>query len=150
MSTSVVLLECVAIGSKLKVKMRTQGFIMNANCQFPRDLRVAGRKFEVNADAVKLMRAKGGTYFYSVKDKQKIRVIGETSSSSSSSATSLSHIYEDTECNDCVVCLCEAKTTVMVPCGHFYTCQACSARLTTCPMCRAPITDRIDKSLVDV
>ena len=140
-----VLLECVQQGSKLKVKMRSPGFILGANCQFPRALRVAGRQFEVDAEAVKLMRAPSGTYFYSVKDRNKIRTLGEDGT-----VALPTRVYEDADSSECVVCMCGPKTTVFVPCGHFYTCHDCSRQLTTCPICRAVITNCIDKSLVDV
>ncbi len=160
---STVLLECVRLGSKLKVKMRSHGYIWGANCQFPRALRVAGRRFEVDADAVKLMQG-GGTYFYSVKDRNKIRIIDEdgtvvrvaltvyddAQNDAVAQVALPAHVYEDTDTSDCVVCMCAAKTTVFVPCGHFYTCHECSSRLTSCPICRTDITHRIDKGLVDV
>lgn len=44
--------------------------------------------------------------------------------------------------DDCVVCLCVAKDTVLVPCGHFCVCSSCAANLPNCPMCRTVIQFR--------
>lgn len=58
-------------------------------------------------------------------------------------------IYEDVDVLECAVCLCNAKNTVFIPCGHFYTCSTCSPQLKTCPICRININERIDKSQFD-
>ena len=42
----------------------------------------------------------------------------------------------------CVVCLSAPKDTVLVPCGHFCSCNSCSGALTACPMCRQQIQYR--------
>jgi hypothetical protein len=46
----------------------------------------------------------------------------------------------------CVVCLCERKTCVLLPCRHLCACDGCAAALAAapparalCPVCRAPI-----------
>jgi hypothetical protein len=36
MSTEYVILECVKEGAKLRVKMKSPGYLINSNCQFPR------------------------------------------------------------------------------------------------------------------
>lgn len=150
-----VLLECVEEGSKLRVKMKSPGYLINSNCQFPRDLRVAGRKFRVPVEDVKLVTQRG-KYFYSIKKKLNIQIISDddTSFNTSSIPTLQDNlknmkIYEDTETLDCAVCLSDVKNIVFIPCGHFYTCNPCSQRLQTCPICREKITNRIDKTLFD-
>lgn len=42
----------------------------------------------------------------------------------------------------CVVCAARRKTALVKPCNHLCLCVTCAATapLTTCPMCRAPIT----------
>lgn len=43
------------------------------------------------------------------------------------------------ESSMCVVCLCEEKDTVLVPCGHYVLCSSCSTSVQTCPICRGQI-----------
>ena len=71
----------------------------------------------------------------------------------SAEAAALSHklVSEDarraaiatTSTNECVVCH-ERPLEVAFGCGHFCTCVECgiSAKLSKCPICRAPVTDR--------
>jgi hypothetical protein len=151
-----VILECVAEGSKLRVKMKSPGYLINSNCQFPRDLRLAGRKFKVPVEDVKLMTQRG-KYFYSIKKKTNIEIIENSDSSDSSNIAAeilrdnLKHmkIYEDADTSDCAVCLSDVKSIVFIPCGHFYTCNLCSQRLKTCPICRETISECVDKNLFD-
>ena len=42
----------------------------------------------------------------------------------------------------CIVCFANAKSHLAVPCGHQCACGPCSARMESCPICRAPITER--------
>lgn len=50
---------------------------------------------------------------------------------------------EGGECeNECVICLCVPKDTVLVPCGHFCVCSSCAANVPSCPMCRTVIQFR--------
>ena len=150
MASEFVLLECVQEGSKLRVKMKSPGYLINSNCQFPRDLRVAGRKFKVPVAYVKLM-TQHGKYFYSIKNKSVIQIISdeETQQINLDNIKQNTKIYEDASTNECAVCLCSEKDTVFIPCGHFYTCNVCAGQLKTCPICRANITDRINKAMFD-
>jgi len=50
----------------------------------------------------------------------------------------------DDENNLCVVCLEKEKCVVMFPCKHLSTCTNCAAALDECPMCRAPIENRLE------
>ena len=71
----------------------------------------------------------------------------------SAEAAALSHklVSEDarraaiatTSTNECVVCH-ERPLEVAFGCGHFCTCVECgiSAKISKCPICRAPVTDR--------
>jgi hypothetical protein len=43
----------------------------------------------------------------------------------------------------CAVCLEHQARFVFVPCGHLCTCQGCSQRLSSCPLCRSNITQRV-------
>jgi len=40
----------------------------------------------------------------------------------------------------CSVCMDKAATVAMVPCGHLCCCSKCATGLTSCPVCRAPVT----------
>jgi len=149
-SSSYVILECVAEGSKLRVKMKTPGYLIDSNCQFPRDLRVAGRKFKVPVEYVKLMTQRG-KYYYSIKNKNVIEIIDHTELDTlrQEAIKTNTRVFQDDTTNDCAVCLCAVKDTVFIPCGHYYTCSECSIQLKTCPICRTTITERVNKSLFD-
>jgi hypothetical protein len=51
--------------------------------------------------------------------------------------------------NECVICISEPRTTVLVPCRHLCLCSSCAKRLIQqsykCPICRAPA-----KSLIEI
>lgn len=128
-------LYCIKVGSKLRVRVNTIGYLRNANCQFPRDLRLDGRRYEVLENDIHLISTKG-KYFYSVKNKSGIKIIVEKPS----------QIYTDDNVEDCIICMEEPKSTIFAPCGHFYSCQDCSKRIKQCPICRSHITSMIHKS----
>eukprot|EP00277_Geminigera_cryophila_P028781 CAMPEP_0179472912 /NCGR_PEP_ID=MMETSP0799-20121207/52799_1 /TAXON_ID=46947 /ORGANISM="Geminigera cryophila, Strain CCMP2564" /LENGTH=471 /DNA_ID=CAMNT_0021281311 /DNA_START=159 /DNA_END=1575 /DNA_ORIENTATION=+ len=44
---------------------------------------------------------------------------------------------------ECVVCLVEARSHLLRPCGHVCVCEMCSQSVEECPLCRAPITEAI-------
>lgn len=142
-----VLLECVEEGSKLRVKMKSNGYLIGSNCQFPRDLRVKGRLFKVPKDHVKLMTMRG-KYFYSIKNKSVIEIIENVATMDNVLLENIK-IFEDETSKDCSVCLCSEKDTVFLPCGHFHTCSECSKMVSNCPICRIPICNRIHKNLFD-
>jgi hypothetical protein len=150
MSQQYVILECIKEGSKLRVKMKSPGYLINSNCQFPRDLRIEGRKFKVPVEHVKLM-TQNGKYFYSIKNKSAITIIDddEHTTLNMENIKKNTTIYQDADNNDCAVCLCAIKDTVFIPCGHFYTCDTCSNALKTCPICRMNITNKVNKTLFE-
>lgn len=49
---------------------------------------------------------------------------------------------EDT-LHKCIVCYENQAAVVFIPCGHFNTCGHCAIQMTSCPTCRAKITDLI-------
>lgn len=105
--------------------MKSPGYLINSNCQFQRDLRVAGRKFKVPVSDVKLMTQRG-KYFYSIKNKNNIAIIEDVDSNSITAEVLLDNlqnmkIYEDADTSDYAVCLSEVKNIVFIPCGQFYT-----------------------------
>ncbi len=141
--TSTVQLVCVKQGSRLRVRITTPGYLTTANVQFPRDLRVEGRRYEMPANAVTLVYTRS-KYYYSATSKSSIKIIEEVPTIDTANIT----VYEDTESTDCAICFAVEKSVVFYPCGHFYTCGDCSNRITNCPICRVQIQARIDRSLV--
>lgn len=137
-------LKCIKEGTKLRVKIISQGYINYANCQFPKDLRIEGRRFKVKPEYIKLITQKG-RWFYSIKKKNSIEIIDNISTEELLKL----QIYEDKDENECSICMTEFKNDVFYPCGHFYTCKKCSNKLSHCPYCKQIIENRIDKSLID-
>jgi len=41
---------------------------------------------------------------------------------------------------ECIVCLERARTHAGIPCGHRVLCAECAAAVTTCPICRSPVS----------
>jgi Zinc finger, C3HC4 type (RING finger) len=134
---------CIKEGSKLRVKINTIGYLRHANVQFPRDLRIDGRRFRVLKSSVNLVCLRG-KYYYSVKKKDSIEVLDYISTTNLNTIT----LYEDTETNECAICLCNEKNTVFIPCGHYYCCNDCSDKIRECPICRGTILQKINKSLM--
>jgi len=141
-----VTLTCIKVGSKLKVRILTDGYIRNANCQFPRDIRVEGALYSVDSEFINLVTSRG-RYFYSIKKKDKITTLNGPNAPVID--TSNLTIYEDAEESDCAICLSSPKDTVFAPCGHYYCCSSCSVHLKICPICRGNIVAKVSRSLVD-
>lgn len=138
-------LVCVKEQNKLRVKITTPGYLNTANVQFPRDLRIEGRKFRVPSYYVTLNTMRG-KYFYSVKRRDEISIIeqNDTKPIDTKNVT----VYEDTEMSECAICFTNEKAIVFVPCGHYYTCGDCSNKVNSCPICRVKITGRISRDLI--
>ena len=47
----------------------------------------------------------------------------------------------------CVVCMEREKALALDGCGHMHTCAACGEGLEDCPVCRAPVLQRIQVCL---
>lgn len=43
----------------------------------------------------------------------------------------------------CSICVIGSKSIAYVPCGHVLSCAACAERLSNCPYCRTPLTDKL-------
>lgn len=142
-NTEYVYLTCVKSQGKLRVRITTPGYLTTANCQFPRDLRVEGRNFRVKPSVVKLMSARN-KYYYCIKSAKDIEIV-DTAAIPKQPPPKIK-VYQDTEQEECLICYDAAKESVFNPCGHFYTCHACSARCKTCPVCRHPVLSVIDKN----
>jgi len=150
-----ILFECISDEKgKLRVRPISPGYYPNANCQFPRDLREAGRRYSVEAYAVTLVTSRG-KWYYSVRMRSAIQVLDLDPNAVPVSPTSISTleaavkdltIYEDQTSSDCTICMESPKTTIIIPCGHFYTCATCTEKIQKCPICRCHITGRVNQS----
>ncbi len=136
-----VYLQCIKARTKLRVRITSGGYFRDANCMFPRDLRVVGRRYRVPAWAVTLISSRG-KYYYSVTPSAVV-VLSDVDD------TSNIHVYEDEGTVECAICLTEPKTMVINPCGHYYMCETCASSVKTCPICRGSITSLINKSDMD-
>jgi hypothetical protein len=73
----------------------------------------------------------------------------EVTSPSTTSFTSGEPAFESTQQTGaaqdsaCVVCMCAARSVVLIPCGHLAVCQSCYVRLQQCPICRSAIRGAI-------
>ena len=54
-----VYLECVKENGKNRIKVISLGYLRNANTQFPKDIRVIGRKYKVLIQDIKLIQTRG-------------------------------------------------------------------------------------------
>lgn len=138
MSDVQVKLVCVEEGKKLRVRIVTRGYNNNANVQFPRAIRKAGRFYTAPADAIilKFGPAPNKKPFYYVTPKS-VTVVPEESE-----AVCLEDlkIFEVDPSPDCCVCMSEEKTIVFAPCGHYCTCAECAQSIDDkCPICRQKI-----------
>lgn len=131
-----VYLQCVKEGKKLRVKIITPGYNNNANCQFPKAIRVEGRKYEVPSTAISVAGTEGRGFFYRV-NKSYVKIIQDE----------IKIPEKIFSTNDCVICLEEnAAEIVLLSCGHLCMCSECSKEINdTCPMCRGKISGKIHK-----
>lgn len=127
-----VYLECVRVRSKLRVRIVSPGYYNDANCMFPRDIRIAGRKYRVPRFNVSLITTRG-QYYYSVKSG--IEVLDNPMAMRPEEIK----IFEDTSMDECAICMVEKKAVIVNPCGHYYMCDGCSRSVNKCPICRGPI-----------
>ena len=110
----IVELICVKERSKLRVKITTPGYLNTANCQFPKNLRVEGRKFQVKYTNIKLIQTRG-KYFYSIAGKNILNInTTNTKSNSEAEINTITQIFEDETTNECSVCLDNEKNIVSI------------------------------------
>lgn len=134
---SQVLLKCVKEGGKLRVKIISPGYNHDANCQFPRDIRVENREYLVPVTCIKFSSGLQGKFFYKINKKDVI--IKQES-------LTIEKIYEDEANNECAICMSEEKAIVFAPCGHYCCCCVCAGKITSCPLCRVSILQRVERS----
>lgn len=140
-----VRLRCVKEGNKLRMKIISPGYSPEANCQFPKDIRVEGREYTVPKSDVALANTRG-KFFYRVR-KNNIVICPP------GPAVDLSKlkIYGDENMTECNICMTDISTNpnivfvILAPCGHYCSCAECAKQLKTCPLCRAQITQIVTK-----
>jgi hypothetical protein len=138
-TTPTIRLRCFEEQKKLRVRIITPGYKNEANCQFPRDIRVKDREYIVPADVIQL-RKLGNKWFYYIP-KGSITIVKEPID------LSTLKIYGDTNDDDCCICFTNSKDSIFAPCGHYACCKNCSKQLTAssrkCPICRSQINSVI-------
>ena len=146
-----VLLQCV-MDSKLKVKMISSfPYIRGINCQFPTTIRQLGMYYVVESQNIKLVQ-RGIKPFYSMLKKEHIvKMTFEFTEiqeylKTNICQTNIIKIFGDDDSNKCVICMTDDKSIVFAMCGHYSTCESCSMQLSKCPICRAPIVARYNRS----
>ena len=145
-------LHCVQENKKVRVKIaayinndgkRYNNVYDNTfNCRFPRNLRVAGRKFQVPAENVKLNHTPGKAAFYIVSAKNITTLSDDTKDIDKKDETvSVEHVWETSI--ECVICLSEDSEMIFTPCGHKCSCKKCGNKLKNCCICRSSIKSMI-------
>lgn len=144
-ASNIVHLKCVKEGGKLRVKIISPGYLHDANCQFPRDIRKEGATYTIPSEYVSLCK-RSNKWFYQCNHKKQITILNESPPNESKVDLKRIKIFEDTDSPECVICCVDKKEIVFDPCGHFYTCVSCSQKIKVCPICRANINNRINRS----
>jgi hypothetical protein len=143
---------CKKEGSKLRIHIITQGYNMEANCQFPRNIRIDGGKYQAPASAVSFSRGPAGKFFYRVK-KDKIIVLDETNINDITNLISNIKIYEDDD-PTCVICMDNEKSIILMGCGHYVMCEYCTniiiKKTNKCPICRTNIFEIVKRSEINL
>lgn len=135
-----VILKCVKIGNKLRVRIISPNYFNDHNCQFPRAIRIENTLYEVPATDVTLISQGGNKVFYRIK-RSNICIIRDDLPFTP--ATDFK-VFQDINEDDCAICLSERKYYVFGPCGHFYVCRTCVDQLKVCPFCRSNIDFKVD------
>ncbi len=144
---STVILQCVKIGSKLRVRFSefidekgavyNNSYDNNYNCQFPKNIRKEGRYYKIPHSDISLKQRGISQPFYSVR-KHNIEII--------ENRDDLHPMWNDLEnvkiydAVECVVCMENDSEKLYLPCGHKCVCDKCSELLCKikkeCPLCR--------------
>ena len=163
-------LICISVHNKLRVRIISPHFVHTANVQFPRNLRQQGARFSIQRKYIHFCQSsrskqsreiteetkeRGSSFYYSVRNIQSIRILtpasttsDSTLSSASASTIHLDQCFQDTDTEECAICMANLKSIIFLPCHHFYCCHVCSNAIKQCPICRVPIRQRIDRSQI--
>ena len=134
MADNEVYLNCVKEKNKLRVRITSPCYNNNANCQFPRNIRVEGRKYSVPSSSIKVASMKNGSFFYRVS--KPIKILDDINVPIM--------IYEEIEC---CICIANPCNMVIVECGHMCLCEECAKIFNDnkCPLCRGNVLAKIHK-----
>ena len=153
-----VILKCMRVGSKLRIRFHsfinengvtfTNVYNDKYNCTFPKDIRVAGRYYEIPHHDISLNRGNTSP-FYNIK-KSNIKILSsEPETRILTTAEKLANLTVYKNVEECCICMCSDPNTVFIPCGHQCVCSDCFDILKKtkynppCPLCRRPVTDSI-------
>eukprot|EP01138_Halocafeteria_seosinensis_P011374 gb/GECG01011617.1/.p1 GENE.gb/GECG01011617.1/~~gb/GECG01011617.1/.p1 ORF type:complete len:371 (+),score=58.75 gb/GECG01011617.1/:1-1113(+) len=166
-----VYLKCVKIGSKLRVRIITQGYNLHANCQFPRAIRAEGKTFRVPTTVVRVAEGAAGKFFYRIPAGSVVEVTAAEAANApvprmrppeaqrvavarpkpaASAAAPVKNPTKIFTIEECTICMDNESDMVFVPCGHMCVCRGCVQSITDkCVMCRTTIARKIHKSEMD-
>lgn len=135
-----VRIKIVKSGKKLRARVVSPGYNSEANCQFPRNIRVEGKVFEIPIFDLKFSQVKC-KFFYRVTGKNIKEVLEDYSIPEK--------IFESPEC---IVCLDSPSTIILAPCGHFCLCSTCKDNIVNekCPMCRIKVQHYVTKQQLQI
>ena len=150
---SKIILKCILEKNKLRIKFHmfiddngkqfSNAYNNSFNCQFPKDIRVEGRYFEIGGDDLTTVINRGKP-FYRVKRKN-IKIL-ENYLEPKFDIQNIK-IYS---VDECVVCYCEIPSIINIPCGHQCTCSECFELIkkdkNKCPLCRKDIINYFKNS----
>lgn len=137
-----VRLKCFEDNNKLRVRIISPGYKNEANCQFPKNIRVKDREYLVPANVIRLRKFQM-KWFYSIP-KNSIKIVHEIADYSKIKVFGDSEgDFEGDSEGECCICFATPKDSIFAPCGHYACCNTCSTQLMNtsnrCPICRAQI-----------
>lgn len=136
-----VRLKCIKVGSKLRVRIVSSGYALQANCRFPRAIRVEGKEWEVPAANVTIKGTANGHYYI-----VNVKGMREAQDDRVGPSAKPDKVFDMVENNECGICMSEksnAEIAVIVPCGHRIACFVCLKSCVTCPVCRGKLVKLI-------
>jgi hypothetical protein len=149
---SYVLLQCVKETGKLRVKMiSSYPFIKGSNCQFPRNVRNEGMYYVVRSENIIFRKN-----YYSAMQKNiivcstfDINIVKQYIKNIETDVEKKhvpERIFGEDDGGECIICMDQPKNSIFSPCGHFISCSACANVCKSCPLCRGPIENRLNKN----
>ncbi len=134
-----IFLQCIKEGSKLRVRVISPGYNNEANCQFPRNIRVEGRTYSTFISNLSFSE-RSGKFFYRVSSKY-INIESKL----------VDKIYENID-SECIICMDNTYEVILVPCGHYCLCKECATKLklshSNCPLCRKKINMFVTRDML--
>ncbi len=143
--TDLVRLKCVVEGNRLRMRIISQGYNPEANCQCPRNIREAGREYVVPRSAITFSRGARRKFFYRIKGSE-IKAILPNELGQPDYTNIKVYEIDNNEDNDCCICMDVEKDVVFAPCGHYCCCKQCALQIkfdcgAKCPICRGHIDE---------